>query len=376
MIYFDNAATSKPYVEAVEAFVDVNKNNFGNPISNHGYGRKAERILEKSRESMLNLLSLSSSFNLLFTSGASESNNIAIKGIAKKYKNRGNKIISSIAEHSSVINTLEKLKEEGFEVIYLPINALGYVDPKDLEKAIDDKTILVSIMSSNNEIGSISPLDEYSKIIKKYPKCFFHSDITQSLGKIKMDYGCCDLLSFSSHKFGGVKGTGGLVFKKNISFEPIENGGEQEYGFRPGTVNVAGIKAMEVALKKSLSNLDDNLSKISKLNLLLRGFLENNPQFAVNSPLNSNPYIFSFSTLKKKASVVVEALSNKEIYVSSVSACNSKKEPFSYVVYALTNNKEISANTIRVSFSPESSEEEVNEFVNALKQIIVEVKDR
>ena len=376
MIYFDNASTSSPIGEALEEYVKVSKLSYGNPSSRHKKGYEAKKVLEEARTNILSLLGLKGSHRLVFTEGATESNNLALKGIAHHYKNRGNKIISSPVEHPSILNPLTELEKEGFIIDLLPVNEDGFVDPTTLEEHMDDKTILVSLMGVNNELGSISPLKEYASIIHRYKKAFFHSDITQALGKVDIPFEDIDLLSYSSHKFGGLKGNGGLLLKKSILLDPIMLGGEQEDGFRAGTVDVAGASSSYMALNIAMKDMKKNLDKVASIHDYILNGIKDMEGIEMNSSLKGSPYILNFSLLKKKASVVVEALSNAEICVSSVSACSSKEEPFSYVIESLGKNESLAKNSIRLSFSGSNTLEEAQVFLNEFKRIMLEVVDR
>jgi len=375
MVYFDNAATTSPLKETVDSFLKASE-CFANPSSAHAYGREAASLLEKARSSMLEDLHLSSSHNLLFTSGATESNNLALKGIALHYRNRGKKIITSSVEHPSVSSPLKELESLGFEIVTLPVTGEGKVDPKILEAAMDCNTIFVSIMGVNNEVGSINDVAALGAIVHAYPKCFFHIDATQAMGKVALPYQSADLISFSGHKFGAFKGCGGLFFKKNIVFTPINAGGEQEYSFRSGTVNMPAFVSMAVAFHLAISALEKNTPQVQAVNSYLRNALLATGEISLNSPLDATPYVLNFSFRRKKASVVLEALSEQGIYVSSVSACSSKKEPISSVLLAMGKSKEDAANSMRVSFSHASTLEEAKQFMGVLQRILKEVTDR
>lgn len=376
MIYFDNAATSKPYLSVLESYLKGNNENFANPSSNHAYGREANKILESSREKILKNLGIVNTHRVVFLSGASESNNLAIKGIAKKYSNRGKRIITSSIEHPSVLETFKALEKDGFEVIYLPVNDEGKVTKESLESVLNKDTILVSVMAVNNETGSINDIKALASLTHKFPKAFFHSDATQAIGKTSLPYADIDLLSFSGHKIHGLKGTGALILKKSITpFRQID-GGDQEYFLRSGTVDVYGAKTLSEALDITFSKMKENTSKISEISAYLRKELSNIEEISINSPLDASPYILNFSLKRKKASVITEALSHEGIYVSSVSACNSKGEPISYVLQRMGKSNEDAANSIRLSFSYENTLEEAKEFIETLKKIIERTIDR
>ncbi len=370
MIYFDNAATTRPSLAVLKCFEKENEQCFANPSSRHAYGREAYRKLENARLSILKSLSLSNDYRVLFTSGASESNNLAIKGIAKEYLRRGKRIITTQVEHPSVLEAFRSLEKEGFEVIYLPTKEDGTVDPETLKESMNKETILVSIMATNNETGSNNDILALSKIVHSFPKAFFHVDVTQAIGKRDLPYSSIDLFSFSGHKIHGLKGTGALILKKNITLLRQIDGGDQEYFFRAGTDNLPGDEALAVALEEATKNLQDNIAHAKEISSFLREGLEKNDEILMNSPLDGSPFILNFSLKRKKASVVTEALSHEGIYVSSVSACNSKGEPVSYVLEAMGFSKERAMNSIRLSFSRENTLEEAKTFLNTLQNIL------
>ena len=370
MIYFDNAATTRPSLAVLECFEKENEQCFPNPSSRHAYGREAYRKLENARLSILKSLSLSNDYRVLFTSGASESNNLAIKGIAKEYLRRGKRIITTQVEHPSVLEAFRSLEKEGFEVIYLPTKEDGTVDPETLKENMNKETILVSIMATNNETGSNNDILALSKIVHTFPKAFFHVDVTQAIGKRDLPYSSIDLFSFSGHKIHGLKGTGALILKKNIALLRQIDGGDQEYFFRAGTDNLPGDETLAVALEEATKNLQDNIAHAKEISSFLREELEKNDEILMNSPLEGSPFILNFSLKRKKASVVTEALSHEGIYVSSVSACNSKGEPISYVLEAMGFSKERAMNSIRLSFSRENTLEEAKTFLNTLQNIL------
>ncbi len=374
MIYLDNAATTIPFEEGLKKYNAVSLLTFGNASSNHGLGRKSLHLLEESRKEILSLSKLEKTHDLLFTSGATEANNLAIKGIAFKYANRGKKLITTSYEHPSVLKAFYELRDHfGYELIVLEPKEDGTIDPEDLKKAMDDKTILVSIMAINNELASKNDLTRLKTVVSAYPKCFFHSDITQGFGKAPLNLKDVDLISFSGHKFGSVKGVGGLFVRKNIQLSPLHNGGEQEEGLRPGTVNVAGAVAMAEALKISYEKMPEFNAKCVDFYEDLYSFFEGLDGVVINSkPLSDSqtPYIINISLLKKKASVVVEALSNEEIYVSSVSACSSKSNPMSSSVLAITGDEHLATNSIRISFGHQTTEEEIQTFKKAFSKAL------
>lgn len=377
MIYFDNAATCRPEEVALEVFAAVSRENFANANSPHIFGYAASRINEKARADILSCLGIDASHSLVFTSGATEANSMAIKSVAFQYASRGKKIITSAVEHPSVLKAFEQLGEHfGYEVVILPVCPEGFVLPSTLAAAMDKDVILVSLMAVNNETGAIFPVEELSAVVHRYPKAYFHVDATQAIGKVAFPYGCADLLSCSAHKFGGVKGTGFLAYKRSIRFLPLLSGGQQEGGLRGGTVNVPGNAAMAEVLKSHLAALPSNHQKVSALLSYLKAGLSAIPEIEFNSPDSASPYVFNFSFASHKAAIIVEGLSEAGIYVSSTSACNSKGEPLSQVLVAMGHSKERAANSVRVSFLPSDSKEEIDIFLSTLKTLLQEVNPR
>ena len=376
MIYLDNAATTRPFADVLTEYTRISQANFANAGSTHYFGYQAKIILEEARRSILSDLGLGSNYRLLFTSGATEANNTVFKGIAARYGNRGKKILVGPTEHPSVATTASTLTKYGFEVITLPCDEDGKVQPETLRSYMDKQTILVSIMAVNNETGTVNDLKALAEVVHAFPKAFFHSDATQAVGKMKMDYQDVDLLSFSGHKFHGVKGSGALVYRSQIQFEPLHSGGAQENGFRAGTVDVAGAHALAYALHRCVASQAADLAKVGELAAYLREKLQQNSDIVINSPKDASPYVLDISFLRHKASVIVEALSEKEIYVSSIAACSTKNETISTVLEAMGKPKELCANSLRISFSPETTKEELDTFYDTLTAILGEVHVR
>lgn len=352
----------------MNSFDEFVKEYFANPSSPHSFGLKSQEFVSKARRQIASLLSIKEK-EVIFTSGATESNNLAIKGIASFYKNRGRHLITTKVEHASILEAFHQLEKNGFEITYLDVLNDGTVNKDMVLNALRDDTILVSIMAINNEVGSINDIDSIGKELKNYPKIFFHSDITQAVGKIPLNLEYVDLASLSLHKIHGFKGSGILIKKEYINLDPILSGGGQEFNFRSGTQNVPYIVSAAKTLRIALENLNKNYQKVDKIrNRLIEG-LKSIDGIHLNSPLNGSPYIVNFS-LPKKASVVVEALSKKEIYVSTKSACSSRVNSLSYVLKAMGLDDYMASNALRVSFSEDSTLEEVDIFLKELKNIL------
>ncbi|WP_246941253.1 cysteine desulfurase family protein [Bacillus pinisoli] len=374
MIYLDNSATTKPYPEVVEAYIKVATEYFGNPSSVNALGSEAERLLYQSRENISKLLSIHPS-EIIFTSGGTEGNNMAIKGAALKYKNRGKHIISTTIEHASVQEALKQLEMHGYEVTYLPVDEKGAVTAQQVKDAIRKETILVTIIHVNNEVGTIQPIQKIGELLKDYPKIIFHVDDVQGIGKVPVNLSTSyiDLLTVSGHKFHSVKGTGFLYVRKGIKLEPLFTGGSQENQLRAGTENVSGIVAMTKALRMSLENQSTKVTRLNQFKQTLITFLNELGEIQVNTPIEgSAPHIVNFSIPGVKPEVMVHALEEHNIYVSTKSACSSKQTSASRILLEMGKPNRIAKHAIRVSLSSQNTEEDIQAFCRAIKEIVTE----
>jgi cysteine desulfurase len=372
MIYFDNSATTRPYKEVIDAFVKVSSDFFANPSSLHKLGGQAEGLINQARNQMAQLLNIKPR-EIYFTSGGTESNNLAIKGSAMMYKKRGNHIISTAIEHPSIRESLEQLKAQGFEITYLSVDSDGRINIDDLIKSIRDETILVSMIHVNNEVGSIQPIKEVGSLLKKYPKVLFHVDHVQGVTKVPLDFHECgiDLCSISAHKFHGLKGNGLLFIREGIRISPLITGGNQEWTLRSGTENVAGIIAMAKALRLSLLKMEKSLQKVDNIKRYLFEELKKENDIIIHTPSEySAPHILNFSIKGFRSEVVVHALEESNIYVSTTSACSSKIKTVSHILLAMGIEEEIAKSAIRLSLSFENTEEEAKILIKALRQTI------
>lgn len=302
MIYFDNSATTKPYKEVVDSFVKVSSEFFGNPSSLHGLGVQAEKLLTQARTQVANLLGVKPT-EIYFTSGGTESNNLAIKGSAILHKNKGKHMILSSIEHPSVRGAMEQLEKLGFEITYLPADHHGRVKVEDVKASIQKNTILVSVMQVNNEVGTIQPITEIGELLNQYPNILFHVDAVQAVGKVPLNLieNRVDLCSFSAHKFHGLKGTGALFIREGVRLDPLLSGGNQEWKVRSGTENVAGAVAMAKALRMTIGSSETGLERMKRVKSLLREGLSRIDDVTINTPLeNSAPHILNFSIRELK----------------------------------------------------------------------------
>lgn len=370
MIYFDNSSTTKPYNEVLESFLKVSSEYFGNPSSLHGLGAKSEKLLSQAREQIARLLDVQKN-EIYFTSGGTESNNIAIKGTALMHKGRGRHIITTEIEHPSVKESVEQLKELGFRVTYIPVDQNGIVKVEDIEKAISHDTILVSVMHVNNEIGSIQPIREIGQLLMQYSKILFHVDYVQGIGKVPLNIheSRVDLCTISGHKFHGLKGTGVLYIRDGVRISSLITGGGQEWRLRSGTENVAGMVAMAKALRLTFLQQEKHLNNMMKIKDFLRGELEMIGGVTIHTPIyQSAPHILNFSIKGFKAEVFIHALEEMDIYVSSTSACSSKKQKASTTLVAMGIPEEEALSAIRISLSYENTLHEAEKFIKAVNQ--------
>lgn len=371
MIYFDNASTTMIDEDILKSFLGAQKIAIGNASSTHQLGYAALELEKKAKKQIASFFNCQEE-DVIFTSGATESNNLAIKGIVERYKSRGNHIITSKIEHLSVLNSIKELEQQGYDVTYLDVDSNGQIDLKQLTNSIRSDTILISIMAVNNETGSIQPISEIGEIIKKYPNIHFHCDATQAIGKIDIDYTNVDLITFSGHKINSFKGMGALIKKNGTDLMHQISGGGHQNGYRSGTTNVPGEVALAKSLRIAFEQQKTNYNKVNKICKYLKERLELIPNVKIHGN-NCSPYIISFE-VPKKASVVAEALSNREIYVSTKSACSSKKQTSSYVLEAMNLSAWACSNSIRVSFCKDNTLEEVDIFCNALIEILNSIK--
>jgi cysteine desulfurase len=377
LIYFDNSATTKPYKEVVDSFIKVTTDYFGNPSSLHGLGGEAEKLLTKARKQVSELLEVKPS-EIIFTSGGTESNNLAIKGVAIQHRNRGNHLITTTIEHASVKETFHQLEELGFRVTYIPVDEEGRVKATDIENAISQDTILVSVMHVNNEVGTIQPIIEIGNLLKNYPKIMFHVDNIQGIGKVPLHLykSSVDLCSFSAHKFHGLKGTGFLYIRDGIKISPLLTGGSQEKKHRSGTENVAGMVALARALRMSLNNEKTQLENLKNVKETILKGIQNVEEITVHTPSNgAAPHIINFSIKGFKAEVFVHALEDKDIYVSTTSACSSKKQASSSTLIAMGVAEDTAKSAIRLSLAYNNTVEEALFVVDAIKETITKLKE-
>ena len=376
-IYMDNAGTTAVAPEVVKAMIPYFTECYGNASSIHSTGRDARRALEDARRRVAACIGAKPN-EIYFTSGGSESDNWAIKGYAYANKSRGNHIITSSIEHHAILHSCEFLKTQGFEITYLPVDEFGRVSPSDVEKAITDKTILISIMAANNEIGTLEPIREISKIARAH-RITFHTDAVQAMGAIPVnvdDLGV-DMLSMSAHKFHGPKGVGVLYIRQGVRIENFMHGGAQERGKRATTENVPGIIGLATALERAVRNQPENAVRLTALrDKLISGILSQIPYTRLNGhPTERLPGNVNVSVQYIEGEGLLLRLDLAGIAASSGSACTSGSLDPSHVLLAIGLPHEITHGSLRLSLSDVNTEAEVDEVLRVLPNIVKTLRD-
>lgn len=375
MIYLDNAATTKPNPAVLASFLKVSEKAYYNANSPHQMGLQSEKILLQAKSSVKEMLNLNNNTDVIFTSGATESNNIALKGIALRKKQFANVIITSVLEHPSVLEVMRYLETQGFILKYVNVTPNGQIDINHLEQLMTDNVGLVTCMYVNNVMGQIQPIKEIGSLLKQYPKAHFHVDGVQALGKIPMQLENVNSVSFSGHKFNGLKGQGILIIDNKEKIEPTVFGGGQEYGIRSGTVNLAMnvslVKAMEIAIQ----NLNELNHRLSRYNKVIRESLSQYKRVYINSPENSAPHILNIAFPGVKGEVLVNAFSKLDIMVSTTSACSSKREKLNEVLLAMDIEDNRIEGSVRLSMGETTTEKDIEQFKDKFKLIYAQIKE-
>ena len=367
MIYFDNAATTKIYDDALTSYVQVSQKFFGNPSSLHQLGVDAHQVLTKARAQVASLLSVQPE-EIFFTSGGTESNNWAIKGTALEKSVFGKHIITTKIEHPSVIQTCKQLERFGFEVTYLDVDSKGIVNVEQLKESLRKDTILVSVMAVNNEVGAIQPIAGIAQVLEAYPSIHFHVDAVQALESASqlLALGRIDLLSLSAHKFHGPRGVGIMYKKFGRKIQALLTGGGQEKGERSTTENLPGIVATTKALRMAI----EEKSVTGELRSQLWKELATKTEIRIFSPEDGASHVLCFAIKGVRGEVVVHAFETHGIYISTTSACSSKKVDSSSTLYAMDVPTEWATGAVRVSFSNDNTKEEVEQFIDVLHQLM------
>ena len=374
MIYLDNAASTQIHEDVLDSMLPYLKEQFGNPSSIHRYGRLAHKAIEKARKQIASLINADPS-EIILTSGGTESNNMVLVGLSMNHTNC--QIITSSIEHDAILEPCKKLTQNGIDVVYLPVDKFGTVNPSNLKNYLSDKTCLVSIMFGNNEVGTIQPISEIAKICNE-EKIPFHTDAVQAVGKIPIDVKelGIDLLSISSHKLNGPKGIGALYIKNGIHVNPIILGGGQEHGLRSGTENVANIVGFGKACEIAKNNLDANTSYVKKLrDLLITKVLSEIPETTLNGdPQSRLPNNAHFTFLGVNGEDLIIKLDEYGIAASTGSACSVHTQRASHVLQAMGFSHEQITGSLRLTIGIFNDENEIEQTVIALKKIVEELR--
>ncbi|MDY2780802.1 MAG: cysteine desulfurase family protein [Bulleidia sp.] len=368
-VYFDYSSTTNVHPDVLKAYMDLLKTTYVNSESLYDEGTLVSRNLEKARNAISELLKVHPD-EIIFTSGASEANSEAIKSVSFSMPEKKH-IITSQIEHSSVLNACKQMEDVfGYRVTYLPVNEQGIVSVKDLKNALDNDTSVVSLMSVNNETGAINPIEEIKEIVKKTSSAYMHVDMTQAIGKVPCSFENIDLASMSAHKIEGLKGSGILVKKKHVPFVPLINGGEQEYGLRGGTNNACTNMVFAKTLRIALENEKKYHDYVQKLQTLLLNQLKEIDGVEINNPENNLCSIVNFSYENIPSEVMQNALNRMGFMISARSTCESKSNNPSYVLKAMGYSDRRASSCIRISLSYHNTEEDILDFIKALKEII------
>ena len=365
-IYLDYAANTPVQKEVLDVFNEITLDYFANPNSTHELGKITKRKINETTNSIIELLhsetNMDKDVEIIYTSGSSESNNLAIKGVAKAYRENGKHIISTFLEHSSVSAPLTYLREQGYEIDIVNITNEGKVDIEHFKSLLRKDTILVSICYVDSEVGIVQQIDEISKILKEYQNCFLHVDCTQAIGKIKVNLENVDLISFAPHKFYGLNGFGALVKNKDIVLEPLIDGGASTSIYRSGTPVIGQICALEKALEITFEKFKERQNYVRNLNSKIRNAILKYDDVKINTILDENPYILNISVNNIKATEFKNKLEEYGICVSIKSACTVTITP-SRIVMAMTHDRKRALSSWRISLSHLTTDEEIDEFL-------------
>jgi len=378
IINLDHLSANPLLPEVQEAMINAIKANFGNPSSQHKLGDKASEALEKARESVARLINSGSSKEVVFTSGGTESVNLGVKGVAWAKAEKGKHIVTSNIEHNAVLRSLRRLKMMDYKVSSVPVDSHGRVDPSDVAKAIKEDTILVTIMHSNNEIGTLQPIEEIARITRE-KNVVFHVDAVDSVGVVPVDVQKLgvDVLSFASNAFYGPTGVGGLYVRRGTHIWPLLDGGVQENNRRAGTENLVGIIGMGVAAELAAKDMDSRISAMKKLkDRLLRELPNSIDEYIVNGhPELSLPHLVSVSIKYIEGESLVLMLDDENIAVSTRSACAAGALQASHVLLSIGRDFADAQGTLVITFGLDNSDEDVSRFLKALKEAVKTLRE-
>ena len=371
MIYFDATATTPVRSEVVDTYLKVINKYWYNPSSAYLGGVEAATIFKDAGQRIKEVLNLVN-HEAIFTSGATEANNLAIHGICNPYLGKGMRVITTKIEHPSVYEVFKRLETLGFDVVYLDIDASGIVDLEQLKSTLTKDTILVSIMWVNNIMGAVQPLDEIVKLVKQNKRTLLMVDAVQGVGKLPFDkaFQNVDLITVSAHKIEGLKGSGLLLYKKGINLTPHTIGATQQKGLRPGTIDLAGAAALTKALVLANTEQAEHYKYVLELSNYLKDALKAIKDIYINSPVDASPYILNISIKNWNSETVMHFLEKRGIYVSVGSACNAKIKKPDRVIYELTKDEERASTTLRISLSHHNTKPEIDELIKGIKDLL------
>ena len=360
MVYLDYAAATPIEKDVIDVFYDTSIKYFANPNSIYKLGLDAKKMIEKETKNIADKLNILSD-EIIYVSGATEANNLAIKGICDRYKSFGKHIIISSLEHTSVVASASILQENGFEIDTINVNSDGLIDINELKNLIREDTILVSITSIDSELGIRQPIEEIAKVLKEYPNIHFHTDASQAIGKVDIDLSDVDLITIAPHKFYGISDIALLIKKKKTELRPIINGGRSTTVYRSGTPNLPSIVALSKSIEIALSKKDERYKYIEKINKEVKDFLSSYKEVEINSTSNSIIHIINFSINGVNSNDFSKKLEEYEVYISPKTTCCPPNSP-SKLVYALTHDKKRSTTSLRLSLSHLTTNSEIAEF--------------
>ena len=371
MIYLDYAASTPVDDEVLDKFYNVTKKYYANPNSFHKLGHEAKDIIDNATKHIAELFNVKEN-EIIYTSGASESNNMVIKGVLERYKNKGKHIILSSLEHNSMISAASYMQDKGFEVDLAPVNSNGLIDIGILKSMLRDDTILVSVCTVDSELGLKQPIEEIGLMLKEYPNVIFHTDASQAIGKVFCDFSNVDLVTVAPHKFYGMNGISVLIKKEHVGLIPLIHGGRSTTIYRAGTPVLPLIYSVDIALTKILEHTENNTKYVTKLHDKIINKLNEYENVYVNSTDKSIPYTINFSIKGIKSIIVAKMFEDNDIYVSTKTSCCPLETP-SKLVYALTKDKSLAMSSIRISLSHMTKEEEIDKFLDIFDKIYNEV---
>ena len=373
MVYLDYAAATPIDNEVLDTYYEISKKYYANPNSSHKMGLEAKELIKECTNNIANTLNVLPE-EIIYTSGATESNNLVIKGICERYKNRGKHILISALEHNSIVSAVTSMSEKGFEVEVIPVTKEGIIDIEALKDMLRKDTILVSICTVDSEIGLKQPLNEISKVLKEYPNTIFHTDASQAVGKVDIDYSLVDLATITPHKFYGPTGIGILVKKKNIDLKPQIEGGKSTTIYRSGTPSLPLIAASSKAIFLAINNQNNRNNHIKELSNIVKDTLSKYNNVYINNTNDSIPHTINFSIKGIPALEVQRKLEEQNRYVSTKTSRCPIETP-SKLVYALTKDKSLSSSSLRLSISHLTTKEEIDIFLQAFNTIYKEYEE-